>query len=862
MLHMAAAHGSLEPVEIFCGLNGCAGRLGHVASFSKHCRRMHKDLWEVADRRVTLEQIDNLDDFEGGNDRVEDYCDVVPPHTSSALMLTEMKEWVRENSLLLRLKMEHERVLATSTANEIFSDVVNFVSLYHHRLEDVILKRLSEPDDENEGNELSQLCQASNMAGAFKATEAIRKRKLESFGFVEPERHFMQDLDSCCVVELPEPPCDDQATAEAVDDPQAPSHSQDIAEAVDDPEPLIPVSLPEPGAAAQDDEAVPNGVMYYVSIKETLCQYLKHPAVVDSILRERVQHGHLSKYCDGIDFQTHPVFKDKPHALRLHLYLDELEICNPLGGAKGKHKITVVYFLVGNLEMHHLSSTRSIHLALIAEYNSICKYGYGKALRPLIDDLKTLQTEGIRVVGEGGEETLWYGSVAVVSGDNSTQHEVAGFRKYFSGGKVCRFCLIEKTEISSVFHESDCQLRTEDVVRFHIQSVQNHPELCKLYSVRGDSAFFHLGIGHRVELFAVDPLHDLIEGGLIQLHVTNLIRTLVKTGVLTLARLRRLVNKFKYGKIDRSDKPPAIQQRFMHKDCSLCGSGAQKWMLFHILPIILGDLVPADNKYWKLYMMFTEICEIVFATDVHPDWINVLEQKIAQHHKLWSRLYPESTYKIHALLHYPRLFLLLGPLRHVGTFRFEANHQFLKKLARVVNQFICFPKTGAFRYQKRMAFQTGSKGVLPTELTYVGAQASFKVCQLRQDEQDAFKSMTELEEDDVVLKLNGGVKWRGIRLFIDSYVIVHFDSCGDPVFFKIKSVFVVHDKVVMLGKLTHVICKDHHRGSFKVKVSNNPEDTLFLLPSDVVSPQSCDAYRVGGQLHVKLKFRPLDTSTC
>lgn len=389
-----------------------------------------------------------------------------------------------------------------------------------------------------------------------------------------------------------------------------------------------------------------------------------------------------------------------------------------------------------------------------------------------------------------------------------------------------------------------------------------NPELCSVHAVRGDSPFFHLGLGHHVELFAVDPLHDLIEGGLMQLHVTNLIRKLVKTKVASFDVLRRRINNFKYGTIDKSDKPPGISKKFMQKDVSLCGSGAQKWMLFHLLPLMIGDLVPPDNKYWKLFMLFTEIVEIIFATDVHPEWINILAQKVERHHKLWSELYPQSTYKIHAILHYPRMFVLLGPVRHVGTFRFEANHQFLKQLARVIKNFICFPCSGAFRYQNRKALRFGKYGALPEELTFLGAQVSLKVCQLSSAEQHAFKSLTLAHEDDIILKLNVGVKWRGIRLCIGSYVVVNFDACGEPVFFKIQSLYVVEDNVAMLGKLTYVISKDKHRGSFKVKVSDDPADCLFMLPSDVISPQSANAYTIGGGLHVKLKFCPLDLSTC
>ena len=69
----------------------------------------------------------------------------------------------------------------------------------------------------------------------------------------------------------------------------------------------------------------------------------------------------------------------------MHLYIDDLELCNPLGGAKKKHCITAVYFQIGNIEQKHLSALRSIHVACIAKSLHVKKYGLDKVLGEIFE---------------------------------------------------------------------------------------------------------------------------------------------------------------------------------------------------------------------------------------------------------------------------------------------------------------------------------------------------------------------------------------------------------------------------------------------------------------------------------------------
>ncbi len=47
----------------------------------------------------------------------------------------------------------------------------------------------------------------------------------------------------------------------------------------------------------------------------------------------------LGDYCDGELFLNSELFQEDPCALQIHLYYDEVEVCNPIGSKAEKHKL-------------------------------------------------------------------------------------------------------------------------------------------------------------------------------------------------------------------------------------------------------------------------------------------------------------------------------------------------------------------------------------------------------------------------------------------------------------------------------------------------------------------------------------------
>jgi hypothetical protein len=166
------------------------------------------------------------------------------------------------------------------------------------------------------------------------------------------------------------------------------------------------------------------------------------------------------------------------------------------------------------VEQKHLSSLQNIHVAVLVPSSCISKYGYESILKPLISDLRTLETEGMSIKTDADSKTI-KGTIATISADNLAAHDIGGFRKTFSSGHVCRFCMITHDNLSNFQSESDTDfppLRTADVHADHVAAVSMDSALASSYGVRGDCAFSSLDSFCTVRALPPDIMHDLLEG--------------------------------------------------------------------------------------------------------------------------------------------------------------------------------------------------------------------------------------------------------------------------------------------------------------------------------------------------------------
>lgn len=92
--------------------------------------------------------------------------------------------------------------------------------------------------------------------------------------------------------------------------------------------------------------------------------------------------------------------------LSLVLYIDDFEVCNPLGTSQKKHKITAVYWALGDIQAQSRSTLASIYLATLCKAENTKHFGFQADLEPLLTDLQSLESLVLQVYGKPSEG-LW-----------------------------------------------------------------------------------------------------------------------------------------------------------------------------------------------------------------------------------------------------------------------------------------------------------------------------------------------------------------------------------------------------------------------------------------------------------------------
>jgi len=564
-------------------------------------------------------------------------------------------------------------------------------------------------------------------------------------------------------------------------------------------------------------------VGHYVPILASIGYYLQHSDVWASYQKRASDSSDiLFDYSDGLVWQSAGLPSDH---LRIHLYSDEFDVCNPIGSRRGIHKICAFYFTVGNIAVKHRSQLRNIHLAMLLKYKYVRKFGYGRVIEPLIKDLEVLQSRGIDIIVDGECITV-KGSVVTLSGDNLSLHGIGGFNPVFNSGRICRHCMVCYSGIRDVMSEDDCLLRSTDGHKYHVQSILADGDLKAVYGVYGECPLSSLDYFDPIQCLPPDVMHDVLEGVMVFI-VDMVIKRLVHQRILTMKRIASCMRSFKYGSADITDKPEALPDDFVAKKKSISGRAVEKWCLFRLLPLYIGHLVPADCVEWQLYLSCRCICDFVLAPVVAKDELGMLEVLIAHHHRLLADIGANCFFpKMHYLVHYPRLMMLFGPLRHLWSMRFEANHQYFKQLAKRTRNFKNITATLAGRYQRKKCCEQAGENCRGASLLFPENQTPVSIATLPAQLRDVLLGKFGIPSD-AHCRL---VKWLtvdGCKLFVNGLLILDKTEDNMPVFLQIQYILQYLGLWVVCGTVIVAESFLNHYHAYSLK---STDEMLAVVP--------------------------------
>ena len=102
-----------------------------------------------------------------------------------------------------------------------------------------------------------------------------------------------------------------------------------------------------------------------------------------------------------------------------------------------------------------------------------------------MEDVVILESEGVTVSIDVKIQHI-FGSLATISADNLTSHEIEGFRMCFNSGRICRFCTVGYDEMTHLVSETSVnypKLRSTLEHAKHVSAVLSDSTLASVYGV-------------------------------------------------------------------------------------------------------------------------------------------------------------------------------------------------------------------------------------------------------------------------------------------------------------------------------------------------------------------------------------------
>ena len=511
-------------------------------------------------------------------------------------------------------------------------------------------------------------------------------------------------------------------------------------------------------------------VFHYIPIKESFRVLIEDKSFNDVLEAQRDDSGQCNKGVlrdlrDGEAFKGNTFFKENPGAYAALFYSDGVELTNPLGWAKGRHKIVQVFYTLCQIPRGQRSQIDRTQVCMIFKDKLVKKYGYDAIFRMLVNDLKDLEI-GIHV--SYPVQRIVQLGVLAYSADNLEAHQLGGFSCCFSSLDICRFCHCSHSELLDNIHDFDgdsmksywtvqeydmiCskleeddgeeeedqlvvdennllfQSESQELQVFNdeedLRSAMNEEESDDVdddgddndtgeidenqetFGLKRRCPLNELQAFHAVTSFPPDCMHDWLEGALAQ-DLCGGIKILSLKGWFSLEEYNNRLKKFKFSSYEANDKPQEIGK----KSKKLSGKACSLWVHARNFPLIVKDFIKdLDDEVLSFLLLLVDITARITANEFRHHEIDNLEQEVLKYlndrkdiHEAFPDCMGTPKPKHHFISHYGQAIRLYGPPLSYWTARFESKHRIAKNVAESCKNFKNITLTVANRQQMRMA---------------------------------------------------------------------------------------------------------------------------------------------------------------
>ncbi|RWS01975.1 uncharacterized protein B4U79_09993 [Dinothrombium tinctorium] len=366
---------------------------------------------------------------------------------------------------------------------------------------------------------------------------------------------------------------------------------------------------------------------------------------------------HYTPITESLLFALNSNYKDPskvPDVLNLQMYIDDFTFGNPLASNQ-KSKLFCAYYTISNISYYLQSKIHDINLLILAKRILLNDVGINKLFTPLSNEIIKIQRNGILFEKKGISKCIKVG-ITTICGDNLGIHEVAGLKKNFNSGCICRWCYAQMNEIQDEnnFDVRNFEKRTKN------KWEENLKNNCLEFGIKRPYLFHSLSSFDITTSLPPDVMHDLHEG-----------------------ILPRFLQIF-YEKIVINEEKILMRNKYE----AMKWKNGQFFFTDNNVPIIKGKAAKLFGKHycksllWETYLKLRKVVAIIFGEINTEEIRSQLRNMILDFCKDYKMYIDEVVFpKLHYLCHYPDLMVTFGPLWKYSTMRYERKHNYFKQLS-------------------------------------------------------------------------------------------------------------------------------------------------------------------------------------
>ncbi|XP_058974396.1 uncharacterized protein LOC131800730 [Musca domestica] len=581
----------------------------------------------------------------------------------------------------------------------------------------------------------------------------------------------------------------------------------------------------EPKVSRGNPDLRPVFLNYYMMpIRFQIKKFFQLPNILHSTLNnidESIKSSTLSNFVCGEIFRTKLINMQKQYVIPFILYFDDYEINNPLGSHK--YSICAAYYIFPNIPQHLQSKLDFIFHFGFIKTSSYKALGNEKTFIHLVNEVKYLEEIGLDIYVNDTNYRVHF-VLGGVAGDNLGVNTILGFSKSFSAYSFCRICKLNKNETKNNCNENINSLRNKLNYEQDIDLGNNQDS-----GIHENSVFNNIKTFHVTENFIFDIMHDLFEGVCIY-DLCQILLGLIEENIVTLEQINQRKQLFQYGDQEVGNISPALDITKLKKN-KMTMSARECWSFTHFITLMIGDLVPVNNKFWKLLCLLIEIVDVSLQPTFSNNEIQHLRKLIKDHHFLYITLFGQTLKpKHHFLTHYPTAIKKCGPLKNLWSMRFEAKHRPSKVYSRCITSRLNPPLTlsnkaclkfSEFLLRYKSGFPITVELIKQSKNTDLSTFPNFH---------ELIDSDIEEEEYNLMFNLIEEILYKGKEYKINNYISAYHNN----------------------------LCK-----FFKIKFFLNRNDDLYVVcyPIEIEFDNHFQAYKIGKALKNKIYIKHISFFT-